>query len=66
MERLMVTLTVLILLGGSAIAGTFRVHYSIQGAGKDITVQADSPSEARQTVMDIIPGAVVTGVRKIK
>ena len=46
--------------------GTYRVHYSIRGSGKDITVLADNPSEARYVVMDMFPGAVVTGVRRIR
>jgi hypothetical protein len=32
--------------------------------GRDITVQAKSSSEARRIVMEMIPGAVVTGVSK--
>ena len=30
-----------LLLAGSALADTFRVHYSIRGSGRDITVQAE-------------------------
>jgi hypothetical protein len=56
----------LLLLSGSVFAGTFRVHYSIRGSGRDITVQAESSAEARRTVMDIFPGAVVTGVHRIR
>ena len=37
-----------------------------RGSGRDITVQADSSSEARQTVIDMFPGALVTGVRRVK
>jgi hypothetical protein len=44
----------------------FRVHYNIKGSGKDITVLAQSSAEARRTVMDLFPGAVVTGVSRIK
>ena len=39
---------------------------SIRGSGRDITVQAESSSEARRTVMDMIPKAVVTGVSRVK
>ena len=56
----------LLLLSSSAFADTFRVHYSIHGSGRDVTVQAESSSEARRVVMDMFPGAVVTGVRRIK
>jgi hypothetical protein len=66
MGRLTLTLATLLLLGSSAFAGTFRVHYSIRGSARDITVQAESSAEARRTVMDIIPGAVVTGVHRIR
>ena len=37
-----------------------------EGRDYDITVQADSSSEARQTVIDMFPGALVTGVRRVK
>jgi hypothetical protein len=33
---------ILLLIGGSAFAGSFRVHYSVRGSGRDITVQAES------------------------
>jgi hypothetical protein len=42
------------------------VHYSVDGSGRNITVQAESSAEARRTVMDMFPGAVVTGVHKVK
>jgi predicted small secreted protein len=57
-------LILLLLLASSAFADTFRVHYSIRGSGRDITVQASSPSEARHTVMEMFPGAIVTGVHR--
>lgn len=44
----------------------FRVHYSVKGSGRDITVLAESSSEARRVVMEMFPGALVTGVRQIK
>jgi hypothetical protein len=28
-------------------AGAYRVHYSLRGSGRDITVQAESSAEAR-------------------
>ena len=31
-----------------------------------ITVQAESSAEARRTVMDMFPGAVVTGVHRVR
>ena len=54
-------LVALLMTAGAAWAGTFRVNYSIRSSRRDITVQAESSAEARRTVMDIIPGAVVTG-----
>jgi hypothetical protein len=60
------TLLILVLTCGSVFGGTFRVHYSIRGSGRDVTVQAESSAEARRTVMEIFPGAVVTGVHRIR
>jgi hypothetical protein len=56
---------VLLLAGGSALAA-YRVHYSLRGSGRDITVQAQSSADARRTVMGMFPGAVVTGIHKVK
>ena len=55
-----------LLFSSSAWADTFRVHYSIRGSGRNVTVQAESSSEARRTVMDMFPGALVTGVHGIR
>jgi hypothetical protein len=66
MKKKIIAFTIALLILSSAWAGTFRVHYSLRGSGHDITIQADSSSEARRTVMDMFPGAVVTGVRRIK
>ena len=54
------------LLASTALADSFRVHYSIRGTGRDITVQAESSAEARRTVMDMFAGAVVTNVQRVK
>jgi hypothetical protein len=55
------------LLAGSALADSYRVHYSIRGSGRDITVQAESSAEARRTVMDMFgPRCVVTGVHRVR
>ena len=66
MKRTLLTLLATLVLVGSALAGSFRVHYSVRGSGRDITVQAESSSEARRTVMDMFPGAVVTGVHRVR
>jgi hypothetical protein len=66
MKKLVALAVALLIVGGSAFAGTFRVHYSIRGSGRDVTVQAESSSEARRNVMDMISGAVVTGIHRIK
>jgi hypothetical protein len=57
-------LALAILGTGTAWAGSFRVHYSLRGSGRDITVQAESSAEARRIVMDMFPNAVVTGVHR--
>jgi len=54
----------LLLIADSAFAGSYRVHYNVRGSDRDITVQAESSAEARRTLMDLIPGAVVTGVHR--
>lgn len=54
------------LLAVNVWAGTYRVHYSISGSGHDVTVQAETSGEARETVQNMFPGAVVTNVRKEK
>jgi hypothetical protein len=61
-----IAILITLLIASSAWAGSFRVHYSMRGSGRDITVQAESSAEARQTVMNMFPGAVVTGVHRIK
>jgi hypothetical protein len=66
-KKLTLTLAALLLLGGSALADSYRVHYSIRGSGRDITVQAESSSEARRTVMEMFGNTcVVTGVSRVK
>jgi hypothetical protein len=64
--KTIITLAIVLLLCGSALADAFRVHYSIRGSGRDITVLAKTSAEARRTVMDMFPGALVTGVHRIK
>ena len=66
MGKLSLTLAALLLIGGNVLAGSFRVHYSIKGSGRDVTVLAEFSAEARPTVMDMFPGAVATGVNRIK
>jgi hypothetical protein len=66
MRKLHLTLATLLLIAGSLMADTYRVHYSVRGSGRDVTVQAESSSEARRLVMDMFPGAVVTGVHRVK
>ena len=65
MRQFTLFLTVLT-LAINAFADTYRVHYSVRGSGRDVTVQAESSAEARRVVMEMFPGAVVTGVRRIK
>ena len=49
---------------GEAIA--WRVHYTMRGSGKDVTVLAQSSAEARRSVMEMFPGATVTGARRAR
>jgi hypothetical protein len=65
MGKSIFALAALLLFCGSAAADSYRIHYSIRGSGRDITVQAESSAEARRTVMDMFPGAVVTGVHRV-
>ena len=60
MRKLTPTLAAMLLICGTALADSYRVHYSIKGSGRDITVQAESSAEARRTVMEMFPGAVVS------
>jgi hypothetical protein len=64
MKEFVVILT-LIAMAGTAAAGTFRVSYTLAGAGKRITVVAESTAEARRTVQDLFPGAVATGAHRV-
>jgi hypothetical protein len=59
-------LTALLFAAGPAFAGAYRVHYSLRGSGRDITVQAESSAEARRVVMQIIPGATITGAHRAR
>ena len=59
-------IAIIILLANNVLADTLSVHYSIRGVGRDATIQAESPAEARRTVMDMFPAAVVTGASRIK
>ena len=56
------SLAALLLLGGSAWAIRSECITAFAVQAGDITVQAESSEEARRTVMDMFPGAVVTGV----
>ena len=55
-----------VLTASTVLADTYRVHYNVRGSGRDITVQGESSAEARCTVMDMFPGAVVTGVHPVR
>jgi hypothetical protein len=66
MKRFFAIILLMTCCAGVTNADTFRVHYSIRGSGRNITVKAESSSEARRVVMDMFPGAVVTGVSRVK
>ena len=64
MKRLV--LIFLLLSGSVCWAGSYRVHYSVRGSGRDVTVQAESSAEARRTLMSMFPGATVTGAHRVR
>jgi hypothetical protein len=53
MRKSLFSLAALLLIAGTSWANSFRVHYSIRGSGRDITMQAESSSEARRVVIDM-------------
>ena len=55
MKRI-ISISIALLLAGSALADIYRVSYTLRGSGKRITVQAESSAEARRVVMDLFPG----------
>jgi hypothetical protein len=57
MKKPILTLAALLLIGGSLMADSYRVPYSIRGSGRDVTVPAESSTEARRVVMETFPGA---------
>ena len=60
--KTLIRISAILILVQSAQADQFKVHYSVHGSGKNIIGNADSSSDARRTVQDMIPDAVVTGV----
>jgi hypothetical protein len=42
-----VATAILLLLAGAAFADTFRIHYSIRGSGRDVTVNLPAKAAAR-------------------
>ena len=65
MGKLSLTLAAL-LIGGTAFAGGFRVHYNARAGDRDVAVQAESPLKPAGRVMEMFPGAVVSSVSQIK
>jgi len=61
MKRLFILLTFLAI---NAKADPFEVYYSIHGLGKTIVVDAVTANEARRTVEDLFPEAVVYNATK--
>jgi hypothetical protein len=62
-------LAALLFAASPAFAGDaqpWRVHYTLRGAGRDITIVAQSSREARRVVQDLFPGAVVTGAARAR
>jgi predicted small secreted protein len=62
-------LIVALLAASAALAGDatqWRVHYTLRGVGRDITILAQSSQEARRVVQDLFPGAIVTGAHRAR
>ena len=53
MKRSLFSLAALLLIAEISWAGSFRVHYSVRGSGRAVTVQAESSNEARRTVIEM-------------
>jgi YD repeat-containing protein len=66
MKKLILTAALVATLATNAFSDTYRVTYTSHGLIQRITVQAESTAEARRVVMAIIPGALVTGVHRVK
>ena len=64
MKRI-ISISIALVLAASAFADPYRVSYTLRGSGKKITIQAESSSEARRVVMELFPGAVVTGAHRV-
>jgi hypothetical protein len=64
--KTLIRLLALLILVQSAPADQFKVHYSIHGFGRDIIVNASSSDDARHTVEDMFPHAVVTGISRVR
>jgi hypothetical protein len=61
MRKLTLTLAILLLIGGNVFAENYQGPLLDPLSGRDVTVRAESSSEARPTVMEMFPVAVVTG-----
>jgi hypothetical protein len=57
---------ILLMTASMAMAGfhfsAYKVHYSWDGVGYDVVVQAQSSQEAKDYIENIIPGSTVTNV----
>jgi hypothetical protein len=63
MKKLLILLSILAI---NAQADQFKVSYSIHGLGKTMIVDAATATEARQTVRDLIPDAVVYNATRLR
>ena len=66
MKKLFLAAVFLAAMASAAFAGTLRLTYTDHGLIQRITVQAESTHEARRTVQQIFPNAIVTGAHRIK
>jgi hypothetical protein len=49
------TISIALLIASSAFADSYRVHYSIAGSGRDITVQAESSDSLSSPMKQLTP-----------
>jgi hypothetical protein len=63
---LLILLIATLIIASNALAGTFRVHYTCAGNGRDIQLQAKSSAKAQRMVHLMFPDCYVTGVHEVK
>ena len=65
-EKITLHFAALLLIGGSALADTFACTTRFAARAVTSPFRLNHRAEARRTVMEMFPGAVVTGVSRVK